>query len=143
MHDEKMASAWHYQEKSIATRLLSEKQCKNLQENILSLFLCLYKMCSGYGEDPAKALVALMSLIVVVFIFVFGSYIYDVGMKSYEISWSGLCSIFESTLRLTLFIDAGIKNVNIFSAVALIVSRVLLPIQAALFAFSLRNKFRR
>ncbi|MDQ7832625.1 MAG: pentapeptide repeat-containing protein [Desulfovibrionaceae bacterium] len=142
-HDELMASAWHYQEKSIATKLLSEKQCKNLQDKLLWIFLCLYKKCSGYGEDPVKGIVVLMQLVGMIVIFVFGSYIYNVGMQSYEISWSGICSIFETSLKLTLFMDAGIKRIDIFSAGALIFSRVLLPIQAALFALSLRNKLRR
>lgn len=142
MHDELMVSSWHYQEKDVARKLLSLKSNKNCNEKFHAKFMSLYCVCSGYGENPRRALTWICIWLLLIMILCFFSKIWETTFSDYALSGNELWCMFGNSVRLVLFMNADVGD-NILGIFALLFSRVILPIQAALFAFSLRNKLRR
>lgn len=147
-HDEYEASKWHVAEKEAHLRLLTQ----NGESPFLRALLILYKWVSGYGEVPSRAVSMLIGLILLAWLLLGGFGISDekTVIQGISLTWEGIQNF--GTTFITLF-----KNVMLFkeSAIAfkpvegwvygtvLVLTRLLIPIQAALFAMAVRNKMRR
>jgi uncharacterized protein YjbI with pentapeptide repeats len=149
--NEPEVSNWHYGEKE-----MFRKKSLWRRFNPIS-FSNMYWAFSGYGECPVRA--GIMLLLLLIFImtgmnyfglvpFVEGNPVYEVteikGLSG-SIDWKKLWLLFYNTIQHILFFKTPFfkpetLSGNIFLTVF---TRFIIPIQAALFAFALRNKFRR
>ena len=143
-HNEPEVSEWHYSEKEMARK----------QGGIRWLVLFLYWLSSGYGERPLRAAGVLLGLLAVITLLM-GWFGLEPGGSNTGIStirhlsglnWEQIVLLIENTIQNVLFI----KNPRMvpidpvpWEFVQTIFTRILIPIQFALFAFALRNKFRR
>ena len=144
-HDEPEVCEWHYCEKEIA------RKRGGLQWPIVFL----YWLFSGYGERPFRAgcwLVGWITVLTVLMgiwglqprcetgpILIFSS----LGDLIHPKLW-GL--LFLNTLQHVLFLkDPAYEPIILMpdALVQIIFTRILIPLQFALFAFALRNKLRR
>ena len=167
-HNEARASHWHYQEKEMQRhgvkgflsetgkdivkylkgtevkeffshikRLFSSVRAKS-KEFFLWLFLNLYYLTSGYGEEFERALVVLICLFLV-FSVVLTFFLTPDSNPSY-----GIANGFIDTFKYATFQkDYALKPSNIRGEFIKILAQMLIPIQTALFIMALRNRFRR
>jgi uncharacterized protein YjbI with pentapeptide repeats len=150
-HNEPEVSNWHFGEKE-----MFRKKRWFRRRNPISLSN-LYWASSGYGENPILAGI----IILVLFIFVttgmnffglipFGNEksvfgFMEINGFSGSFDWEKFKLLVFNTIQYTLFFKTPFfkpETINgyIFQT---IFTRLLIPIQATLFAFALRNKFRR
>jgi uncharacterized protein YjbI with pentapeptide repeats len=141
------ASNWHYREKEI--------QRKSASSLFIKIFLNIYYIASGYGENPRLALLVLISLIL------FSTFVLSiVGLIPIN-NVTQLCSASavkwpeNADFRQMIFVlndvfkyvtfqkDACLQPTSIIGQIVKILTQILIPIQSALFAFALKNKFRR
>ena len=143
-HNEPEVSEWHYSEKEMARK----------QGGIRWPVLFLYWLSSGYGERPLRAAGVLLGLLAAVALLMgwFGLNPAESGSAIQAIqhlsglNFDQIVLLIENTIQNVLFI----KNARMmplepvpWEFVQTIFTRILIPIQFALFAFALRNKFRR
>lgn len=153
-HDEAKVSQWHWAEKEAELAIMA----RDKRVSFTRVALWLYRLSSRFGEDAARAGVLLGWLVAFVgLLLVFGG-IAD-GQATVRIetwpwtwTWSGAMlekiGILLKTLLLNLLLvtpdSIPFKPVHeLAGAAVLFLTRLLIPIQAALFAFALRNRFRR
>lgn len=144
-HDQPMVSKWHYREKMMALEQLKKSDG---WRPILSI-TWWYFVCSGFGEEPTVAFKFLLKLFAVAFFSL-------CCFKLLETSWSpqpDWTKIFEipaETLALIPLVKSG--AVADPSSVSLVIPikrffvglmQIAVSVQIALFAFALRNRFRR
>ncbi|MDD4730854.1 MAG: pentapeptide repeat-containing protein [Desulfovibrio sp.] len=135
-HDELRASEWHWQEKEMTY------QSKETSKFIRS-FLCLYRLFSGYGEEPNKALCWLVVFLLLPAI-VFGLWMLSQTGISCTVDWAAVGNVGKdwynslplAKLKLSDTLGTGKK-------VVYLIFQIIIALQASLFAFSLRNKLRR
>ncbi len=132
--DEMMASDWHYNEKEMQLLRFAEPDKGLLWTGRISNFLLFqiltaYKMFSGYGEAPLRALLCLL-------IFTLLPLIAEVP-HSPEFFQGGMLNY------LPLVKEPPPNEISIFGRLWMITWQLIITIQAALFGFALRNKFRR
>jgi len=164
-HNQSEVSEWHYCEKQIALkrawlewkrflaywlllRWISSKEEKPPKAGCWALpILCLYWGSSGYGERPLRAGIVLICLILGITI-IMGLY----GLTSAApgedmlIGFSHFWLLFYNTIENALFFKETLHKPIIPIPDGLMqtfFTRILIPIQFALFALALRNKFRR
>lgn len=149
--NEPEVSNWHYGEKEMFRKKRLWRRFNPIS------FSNLYWAFSGYGECPVRA--GIMLLLLLIFImtgmnyfglvpFVEGNPVYGVTqIKGFSgsIDWTKLWLLFYNTIQHILFFKTPffkpeILSGNIFLTVF---TRIIIPIQATMFAFALRNKFRR
>lgn len=132
------ASLWHFAEK--------ESQLQHYKINktskFLETFLKLYRFSSRYGESPLRAAITLSLLLLLLFLCLTGGVLYKYNY-SIVFSWSCIGKFFLTFFQYALLIKPDWEPPSIFAILALVVSRLLIPIQAALFGFALRNRFMR
>jgi hypothetical protein len=149
-HDEYMASFFHASEKEMLT-----KRTK-IDKPFYWFVLHAYRFSSGYGENPRKALNALLLLLLLAFVF-FGS----VGLTEkenipitlfknvenvYYPDWENIKKISLTTFEYLTFqrdIYYKLSPASSLGAFAKILFQILVSIQATLFVFALRNRLRR
>lgn len=144
-HDQLMVSKWHYREKMMALEQLKKSE---RWRPILSI-TWWYFVCSGFGEEPTVAFKFLLKLFAVAFLSL-------CCFKLLETSWSpqpDWTKIFEipaETLALIPLVKSGAvadpSSVSlVFPIKKFFVSlmQIAVSVQIALFAFALRNRFRR
>jgi hypothetical protein len=107
-------------------------------------WLWLYRFSSGYGEDYRCAFRILMWLLFAAFAISSLIAIISTGFSP-RIDWDKVGWVFESTLRCIPLTKLPTENGNlgVWYYAFISVFQLLIGIQAALFAFALRNKFRR
>ena len=107
--------------------------------------LGIYRVISRYGEDPWQALTFLGYLLAALFFALILGSIPLLGPLPADITWGKVDKFFHCYFQYILFIPKPDWSppVGIFDAIALLISRLLIPIQAAIFAFALRNKLHR
>lgn len=150
-HDEVSASNWHYREKQMFR--LGNSWRRYVPGASLTW---LYWICSGYGERPIRAFVALLivwislSAIFLVTGLTLSETRSDIlyGMDKHQIeagiSYFNMGPSMLNTFKLaTLQKDAFLSPIGWKSEIVKILAQIILPIQAALFAFAVRNRFRR
>lgn len=139
-HNEPEVSNWHYGEK--------EMQRKGSTWKSFSFYLLhLYWLSSGYGERPVRAGI-ILSLLIIVISVLFGL----TGIKSITDNSSVIkinewpadiwnFGYFKATIEYATFESKPtFIPENWFLRIA---AKLLIPLQAALFALALRNRFRR
>ncbi|MBL7205672.1 MAG: pentapeptide repeat-containing protein [Desulfobacteraceae bacterium] len=155
-HNEQETSRWHYSEKEMYRK---KKWWRRF--NPFS-FSNLYWASSGYGERPVRAGIMLLLLFVSLVLFTSslglvsssGKPVYGVnafegfsdtfGSKFFpELEKIGL--IIYNTMQYALFFKTPYFKPETLSGdiILTIFTKLLMPIQAALFIFALRNRFRR
>lgn len=143
-HNEAEVSKWHYREKEMFRK-------KNLFRRYIPLSATnLYWAFSGYGERPIRAGVILLLLFPMI-----GIVMNSLGFKaggtvviqgfSFFLDWAKIGLVIQAIIEHALFIkDPALKALTTGGAIILLLcTKILIPIQSALFAFALRNKFRR
>jgi len=155
--DQLMASNWHFQEKEMSLQVMKKPNAQWWVKWFLRPLLYIYKGVSGYGEAPGLAGVILLGLALTTWLLLGFAGISGDQQDSQIISgvdWSFSESSIE---RFGEVFRTGLQNMLLFKydsipykpidgwAVGLlfILTRLFLPVQAALFAFAVRNKFRR
>ncbi len=130
-HNEFEVSNWHYGEK--------EMQRKGSTWKSFSFYLLhLYWLSSGYGERPVRAGIAL-SLLIIIIAVLFGL----TGIKPITDNSSviKIMDYLKATIEYATFESKpNFIPENWFLKIA---AKLLIPLQAALFALALRNRFRR
>ena len=140
-NNEYEASKWHIAEKEAQLKLLWQ----TVESKPLYLGLCLYKLSSRFGEDPVLAGKWLLGLIGFVLLLLGLGGIGDgqriIQGPAWPSSWESISNF--GTVFMTLF-----KNVMLFKVVefkpqygliggvVLVMTRLIIPLQAALFAFA-------
>lgn len=148
-HNEAEASKWHYREKEMF------RKAKQGRRYIPFSFTTLYWLFSGYGERPIRAGVMLLFFLAACTLFMNFSGLTASDPNIYGLTsiqgfsltpdWTKFWLLVQNTAQYSLFIKnpdfvATSLSGKIF---LLLFSRLLVPIQATLFVFALRNKFRR
>lgn len=147
-NNEYEASKWHIAEKEAQLKLLRQ----NGESRFLWTMLWLYKAVSRFGEDPLRAGSVLGGFVLLVWLLLGmgGIASSDLVIQGVGFSWEGVSNL--GTVFMTMF-----KNVMLFkpesiafkplhdgiNGLVLVLTRLVIPLLAALFAFALRNRFRR
>lgn len=135
-HDELRASEWHWQEKEMTYRSSNTPR-------FIRIFLWAYRLFSGYGEVPNRALWWLLGLLLLPPI-VFGlSTLIQTGM-SWTVDWSAVGDVgrdWYNSLPLAKIMAPETHGAG--KRLLYLVFQIIITLQASLFAFSLRNKLRR
>jgi hypothetical protein len=146
-HDEMEVSNWHYREK--------EMQRKSSSSILMRVFLNLYYVASGYGENPARALLMLFFFIVSTsfLLMLFGlspvdseSKIIDVMIVQWphNVDFTKMFIVFSDVFKYATFQkDYMLQPISLIGQFIKIFAQIIIPIQAALMALAIRNKFRR
>jgi len=133
------ASLWHYAEKEVQLKLHRIEKPYSFQRVMLEI----YRIISRYGEDPCQAGEVLFYLLVVLFgILSFGGF-HHLGNPPFDITSERVSNLFLTFAQYALFIKPTWTPPPVYDVFALLFSRLLIPIQAAIFAFALRNKLHR
>jgi len=150
-HNEPEASKWHYREKEMFRKKKMGRRCFPLSVSNL------YWAFSGYGERPVRAGIVLVALCAAITVVMngFGLEVFSSGESingvtsiqgfSFSPDRTKIVLAIQSTIEHVLFVkDPIFKAKPGWGAIILALwTKLLIPIQAALFAFALRNKLRR
>lgn len=147
-HNEPEVSNWHYGEK--------EMQRKQSSIKGFSFYLLHpYWLSIGYGEKPARAGIFLLFLLLYTSLFlavvglVVPDNVKDVhGITSigwpYDIDIKKTWALFLNTLKYVTFQrDPFFEPANWVGEAIKLLAQILIPLQTALFALAVRNRFRR
>ncbi|WP_419783319.1 pentapeptide repeat-containing protein [Maridesulfovibrio sp.] len=134
--DQTLASDFHYGEKEMRRMKaleLSSGDGGKLSEFGVYALLSIYKLCSGYGEAPFRALFALVFFIFLPFAVVCG---FDFAIP--------VAGPFPNWIHFIPLVKLpSLEKVSNISILLMITSQVVISLQAALAGFALRNRFRR
>lgn len=148
-HNEPEVSNWHYGEKEMY------RKGKRLRRMIPFTISNLYWFSSGYGEGPIRAGVVLLLLILIISVLSGLAGLSPLNQNPpYEITevegWSNIINIQNlwalvlNTLQCATFEKKpDFVPKTIYGASLKVVARILIPLQTALFALAVRNRFRR
>ena len=107
------------------------------------LVLEAYRYLSRYGEDPRQAAEVLFYLFVLLSgVLALGGF-EQLGQPPYAITGKQVSGFFLSLTQSAFFIKPAWTPSAVFDALALFISRLVIPIQAAIFGIALRNKLHR
>lgn len=141
-HDQPMVSEWHYREKLMFMRQKWYRRFVPITPT------WLYWASSGFGERSVRAWWILVGLCFVSFLLFGYEKLFEVTRSSNP-DWMLLGTVFDEWSLCVPFIQAGIKGAAIITELepwkirTAWVFQILIAIQASLFAFALRNRFRR
>jgi len=138
-HNDAEASKWHHAEKESQLLLLCTDRPCSFQRFTLEI----YRFISRYGEDPRQALVVLLFLAVVLAFFMAAGAFSKYGPPPVDISPERVSNFVHVFSQYILFIKPDWTPPPVYDAACLFISRLLIPIQAAIFGFALRNKLHR
>lgn len=141
--DHIMASDWHYQEMVSCRNKLKYSDCRSVDENFLMFCLWVYGLISGYGERPIRAFACFAYLYIFLFLSLFVSKLFALNMPPWEMPCAAFYDVISALFKMPLYILPTRWDENILYYFALTLSRVVFPIQIALFTLSLRNRLRR
>ncbi|MFI3272772.1 MAG: pentapeptide repeat-containing protein [Pseudomonadota bacterium] len=160
--DERLVSDFHYAEKEIrrlrALRIFNDDEDVRHDRDVpftykemwralrTYIILCLYKLISGYGEAPFKAGGWLLSLCFLPLILL--------DLLPYPVTTGGVLEIdlwampFADVFQNWIYFFPLVKLPDAscaggLSRLLMLISQIFITIQAALFGFALRNRFRR
>ncbi len=132
------ASLWHFSEKEAQL-----KHSQSLSDNrFLLAMLKAYRISSRYGENPLQAMKVLSLLLIALFVCLLCGVFIQYG-TSLVITKDCIAKFFLTFFQYILLLRPEWTPPKEFEIIALIISRLLIPIQAALLAFAIRNKFMR
>lgn len=147
-HNEAEASKWHYREKEMFRK-------KKLMRRYFPLSASnLYWAFSGYGERPVRAGVILLMQFLTI-----GVAMNSLGFKatnkaaiikiiegfSFSPDWAKIELVIQAIIEHALFVkDPTLTALTTLGSITLLLgTKVLIPVQAALLVFALRNKFQK
>lgn len=137
-HDQPMVSKWHYREKLMALKQLKEKRG---WWHIFSM-TWLYHAFSGFGEKPGWAGAWLLGVVFGPLLFLIIRAFLQTGFSS-SFDPEKTAEVFTYWLRCIPFIRQDASSMGIGGQLGAGLMQILIALQAALFGFALRNKFRR
>ncbi|RWU04133.1 hypothetical protein DWB63_09000 [Pseudodesulfovibrio sp. S3] len=140
-NNEYEASKWHIAEKEAQLKLLRQ----NGESRLLCFALWLYKLVSGFGENPVRAFWVLLGLIVLPLLVLLVGACMDVQIDFFGWTFysSPTADVIGEWLKF-IPLTRAIKGTEPSALRALMfLWQLLITVQAALFAFALRNRFRR
>ncbi|EKO40328.1 MAG: hypothetical protein B193_0946 [Solidesulfovibrio magneticus str. Maddingley MBC34] len=137
--DDEEASRWHYSEKEL--RLYKLRNSNNL--SFQRIILETYRTISRYGEDPLQAAEVLFYLALLLLASLALGGLYALGEPPFDITASRVAKGLRAFAQYALFMKPDWSPPAFFDFIAILLSRLLIPIQAAIFAFALRNKLHR
>lgn len=143
-NDEFMASAWHYKEKETCLQKLREENKLSLGDRFVCLSLIMYKCISGYGEKPLRAFTWLLAFVFAPLVILAGVKLWETGISNY-IDPDAVRQVITDWARcfpLTKVSDSS-ASVPVFKTILTWFTQLVITFQFTLFAFALRNKFRR
>jgi hypothetical protein len=147
-HDEAEVSVWHYNEKNMARQSLSRPR------KFLGL-TALYAYSSGYGERPVRAFIVLLLMLVgfSIALLICGlalpkgvETIYGITNCSLSnvLSVKSIGASFMNLLKYVTFQkDSYFIPTGWTGEVFKLLAQILVPVQAALLALAVRNRYRR
>ena len=145
-HDQPLVSKWHYREKLMALEQIKAKRGWKARLGLTGL----YYWCSGFGEDPAQAFRVLVGLLGFAFLALCGLKLWETGFGNYRPDWGRILEIPAELLALIPFVKTEAKALSNVSGVLAPAKAIVMGLlhlafaaQLALFAFALRNRFRR
>ncbi|MDO9082736.1 MAG: hypothetical protein Q7U56_05590 [Humidesulfovibrio sp.] len=145
-HDQPLVSKWHFREKLMA---LEQIRAARGWKGRLSM-TWLYYWCSGFGEDPVQAFRVLAWLLGCALLALSGFKLWETGLGNYQPAWDKILEIPAEWLALIPFVKneakATVSLGGVLAPAKAIVTgvlHILFAAQIALFAFALRNRFRR
>jgi len=133
------ASLWHYAEKEALLKHHRLGKPRSIQRWILES----YRIISRYGEDPWQALKVLGWLMGMLALTVGLGALSFHGFDGTAITLERTGKFMHSFLQYALLDKPTYPIPTGFAVAALLLSRLFIPIQAAIFAFALRNKLHR
>jgi pentapeptide repeat protein len=149
-NNEPEVSNWHYGEKEMFRKKMNWRRFNPVS------FSNLYWASSGYGERPLRAgmvlifLFASATILMNVFGLISASEEEIFGVKIIKgfygvIEWNKFWLLIYNTIQNALFIKATFFKPQTLAGVIFltITTKLIIPIQVALFVLALRNKFRR
>ncbi len=143
-HDQPMVSKWHYREKLMALEQIQAAHGWPAQVSLTGV----YYWCSGFGEDPSQAFRVLVILVVCALLALCGFKLWETGISG-QVAWDKVLEIPVELLMLVPFTKSPTTNTLLGGLLgptkALVTSllHIVFAVQIALFAFALRNRFRR
>ena len=147
-NNEYEASKWHIAEKEVQRKLLRQ----NGESKALRIVLFLYRWSSRFGEDPVLAGGGVLGFIMITWLLLGLGGIVDgerlIQGPTLPDSWESIANF--GTVFMTLFKKVMLlkkvefeSQYGLIKGIVLILTRLVIPLQATLFAFALRNRFRR
>lgn len=132
-----MVSRWHYNEKRMALKRIPNRR------KFFSV-TWWYCMSSGFGEKPVRAFVVLFALVLFPLLLLAAHKLYETGISS-SVDIVAVNDVFRGWLMCMPLtkISASYDNHGAGTMWFFWLSQIIISIQAALFAFALRNRFRR
>lgn len=129
-HNEYEVSVWHYGEKELFRK-------GSYFRRFFPLSLSnLYWLSSGYGERPVRAGIVLIFLIIILSILTSMS-----GLKAPE---GGFAAIILNTLQYATLQKATLlEPASLSGGYLKLLTQILIPLQTALFALAIKNRFKR
>jgi len=144
-NDELVASQWHWQEKEMCLNVLKGEATPSVRDRFLKMMLEIYRQISGYGEEPLQAL-GFLFLFTIAPLFLFGGLkLFETGIHFTSIDWKEVVNVTSCWFQCMPLAKVSASSINLTNGQKWIcwLSQIVITLQAALFAFSLRNKLRR
>ncbi|MFW5487161.1 MAG: pentapeptide repeat-containing protein [Desulfovibrio sp.] len=136
-HNEYEASRWHVSEKEAQLKLLKQ----NHGSWFLIAMLWIYKYISGFGENPTRAIVVLLDFALAPFVALTLQEVW------HHFSWSldptKVDAVIDNWLNYIPLAKSKAGTTHGLYRVLTLAWQLLVTIQATLFGFALRNRFRR
>ena len=107
------------------------------------MILEIYRIISRYGEDPWQAAEVLFYLLLGLLAALALGGLHALGEPPFDITATRVSNGLRAFAQYALFMKTDWSPPGLFDVVAIFLSRLLIPIQAAIFAFALRNKLHR
>lgn len=139
MNNSTEASFWHIAEKHSQLNTLREHHDKTL----LRASLEAYRFISFFGESPGRALQILLLLMFILACTMFLGSMAIKGKGHFTFTFEAASNFILAFTQFILLDKPGYYMHPLATSAALFFSRLLIPIQAAIFAFALRNKLHR
>lgn len=137
-NNEYEASKWHVAEKEAQLKLLGEEG----ESRFLWAMLWLYKLVSGFGEDPRRAFWVLFGIFALPLLVIAGIEVYQ-HFSWWDFDSARLNHVFKQWLKFIPLTRAIGENEPGGWHALMLLWQLIITLQAALFAFALRNRFRR
>jgi len=138
------ASDWHYREKLMCLEQIRRHNAGCSRWRNLLTVTWWYWFSSGFGERPDRAVWVLLGLFGVLLACLAGSLLFETGLTSTP-DWTKIKDMLLAWPQYALFVSqpAYTPVCHLGRFAVLVCSKLLIPLQAALFVLALRNRFRR
>jgi hypothetical protein len=140
-NNEYEASKWHVAEKEAQLKLLGQSEGERFNYSML----WLYRAVSGFGEDPLRALRVLVGLLVLplLFLLIGSAASVEISFGAWVYTSDPQTDVIAEWLKYFPLAKAMHADTGAAWRLLMLGWQLLITIQAALFAFALRNNFRR